>query len=497
MADDMRSDDLKFSPRIRRLFTRQGLTFKNSFSSFPLCCPARASFLTGTYPHNHQVYWHEKPYAYGAFDDSRTLATSLHSVGYNTGFVGKYLNKYGDHRSLVSGKPSWKYVPRGWTDWRAAFSDPGLAKVHGGVYNYFDTPYNINGRLDNSHRGTYQSVVVGDFAKGMARRFSSSRRRTGKPFFMYVNFVAPHNGGPRESDDPMFSTPARPAWVKGRFDNVRRASGIPRSGGPAEANMGDKRADMRRLSDLNRRERAAMAELTRQRAEAIFALDRQVARLVRQLKASGQWGRTIFVFTSDNGYFLGEHRLGPGKARTYEPSLRVPILVTGPGMRQGEPRYDPISLVDLSATILDAANAPAPHPADGQSRLDTLRRGDQGWAHPVVTEFFFPGKRKKSSVISDERLAVGVRVPRYAYTRYRGFEELYDLRTDPFQDQNVAYRKSYADVRRQLREMVRQTSDCAGKACLAPLPESLAASPAEERDLTRAWWRAMGRRYGW
>ena len=100
-------------------------------------------------------------------------------------------------------------------------------------------------------------------------------------------------------------------------------------------------------------------------------------------------------------------------------------------------------------------------------------------------------------MISDERLAVGVRVPRYSYTRYRGFEELYDLRTDPFQDQNVAYRKSYADVRRQLREMVRQTSDCAGKACLAPLPESLAASPAEERDLTRAWWRAMGRRYGW
>ena len=100
-------------------------------------------------------------------------------------------------------------------------------------------------------------------------------------------------------------------------------------------------------------------------------------------------------------------------------------------------------------------------------------------------------------MISDERLAVGVRVPRYAYTRYRGFEELYDLRTDPFQDQNVAYRKSYADVRRQLREMVRQTSDCAGKACLAQLPESLAASPAEERDLTRAWWRAMGRRYGW
>ena len=242
-----------------------------------------------------------------------------------------------------------------------------------------------------------------------------------------------------------------------------------------------------------------MAEVTRQRAEAIFALDRQVGRLVRRLKASDrQWGHTVFMFTSDNGYFLGEHRLRPGKARTYEPSLRVPILVTGPGMRQGEPRYDPISLVDLSATILDAGNAPPPRPADGQSRLDTLLRGDQGWVHPVVTEFYFPAKhRPASGVISDERLAVGVRVPRYAYIRYRRFEELYDLRRDPFQDQNVASRKKYADVRRQLRAMVRQTADCAGKECLAQLPEALAASPAQERDLTRAWWRAMGRRYGW
>ena len=240
-----------------------------------------------------------------------------------------------------------------------------------------------------------------------------------------------------------------------------------------------------------------MAELTRQRAEAIFAMDRQVSRLVRQLKASGQWERTIFVFTSDNGYFLGEHRLRPGKARTYEPSLRVPILVTGPGMRQGEPRYDPISLVDLSATILDAANAPAPRPADGQSRLDTLRRGDQGWAHPVVTEFFFPGRRAKSTVISDERLAVGVRVPQvrlHQVSRLRGA-----LRPA---------RGSLPGPERRLSQVVcRRAAPAAGdgppdvglrrKGVPRQLPESLAASPAQERDLTRAWWRAMGRRYGW
>jgi arylsulfatase A-like enzyme len=508
MADDMRSDDLKYTPLLRRLFAKRGLTFMNSFSPFPLCCPARASFLTGTYAHNHRVYWHDRPYGYGVFDDSRTIATSLRRAGYNTGFVGKYLNGYGRDRSLVRHGPSWNYVPRGWTDWRAAFTNPGLARIHGDVPHYYDTPYNINGRLDNSHRGEYQPVVVADFATRMSQRFSVSRRQSGKRFFMYVNFTSPHNGGPNESDDPAavrrgaarfaFGTPARPDWVKGRFDHIRRASGLPRSGGPAEANMRDKRDDMRRLPEPNRRERSAMAEVTRQRAEALFVMDRQIARLVRQLKASRQWRRTFFVFTSDNGYFLGEHRLRPQKARTYEPSLRVPILVTGPRMRQGERRYDPISLVDLSATILDAAGARPPRPTDGQSRLVTMRRGDQGWAHPEVTEFFLPPRRRpRDNVISDERFAVGVRVARYSYIKYRSFEELYDLRTDPFQDRNVASRSRYAEVRRQLLQLVRETADCAGPACLVPMPDSLAATPTEERELTLNWWRAMGRRYGW
>ena len=498
MADDMRSDDLEFAPALRRMFTKHGLTFKNSFSSFPLCCPARASFLTGTYPHNHHVYWHEAPYAYGAFDDSRTLATSLSSVGYNTGFIGKYLNKYGDHRSLVSGKPSWNYVPRGWTDWRAAFSDPGLAGVHGGVYNYFDTPYNINGLLDNSHRGTYQSVVVGDFATSMARRFSSSRRRTGKPFFMYVNFVAPHNGGPHESDDPEFNTPARPAWVRGRFDRVRRASGIPRGGGPTEARMSDKRSDMRKLSEPSPRERAALAEVTRQRAEAIFALDRQVNRLVRQLKASGQWGRTIFVFTSDNGYFLGEHRLRPGKARTYEPSLRVPILVTGPGMRTGRAalrpdqpgrpeRHDPRRR-ECPATAAGGRAEPPRHHAARRPGL-----GASG-GHRVLLPLQAPARPRRDLRRTPRRRSARPQVRLHQVPEFRGA-----LRPAQGPLPGSERRVSPAVRRRPTPAAGNGPADSRlrRRGVPPPLPDALAASPALERELTSAWWRAMGRRYGW
>ena len=117
MADDMRTDDLRFMPSVRRLLVGRGLNFRNSFSPYPLCCPARASFLTGRYAHNHHVYSHAKPYGFQSFDDHATIATALQQSGYQTGFVGKYLNGYGAERSLVTGGPSFRYVPAGWTDW--------------------------------------------------------------------------------------------------------------------------------------------------------------------------------------------------------------------------------------------------------------------------------------------------------------------------------------------------------------------------------------------
>jgi hypothetical protein len=115
----------------------------------------------------------------------------------------------------------------------------------------------------------------------------------------------------------------------------------------------------------------------------------------------------------------------------------------------------------------------------------------------VVTEFYLAAeKRGPSEVISDERLAIGVRVARYSYIRYRGFEELYDLHVDPFQDENVAGDPAYVDVQGQLRDVLASSADCAGRGCRGPLPPELATDPARERLLTRAWWQAIDRRYG-
>lgn len=503
MADDMRVDDLLFAPSVRRLVAARGLQFENSFSPYPLCCPARASFLTGQYAHNHRVDWHERPLGYGAFDDSRTLATSLRAAGYRTGFIGKYLNGYGRMRSRVSGKPSWRYTPRGWTDWVGALENPGGDRFHGDTYNYFDTPFNVNGRVDNRYRGRYQSNVIGDFSVQLARKYT----RDAKPFFLYVNYVAPHFGGPREKDDiravrrsdgrlEVFKSPARPRKIRGRFDSViKRGAGVPRGGGPLEKDVSDKPRVFAKLPEPTKRERRALRELTRQRAESIFVMDRQVRRLVRTLKKSGAWENTVFMFTSDNGYFLGEHRMRTGKVRAHEPSLRVPLVLTGPGMRSGEKRYDPITTLDLSASILDLADAGAPRSADGVTRVPTMLGGDRGWSTPVVTESAIPGKGR---TFTAGRTSVGLRTARYSLIlNKRGRHELYDLLRDPLQDTNVYRAASHRAVRQRLLDTLTSVKDCSGAGCRAQLPSDLRSSAVQNAALNRHYWRTVNGTYGW
>ncbi|PVG83353.1 hypothetical protein DDE18_08655 [Nocardioides gansuensis] len=505
MADDMRFDELRFAPTVSRL-ARHGVTFANAFSSFPLCCPARASFLTGQHAHNHGVLWHEPPYAFGSFDDSRTIATSMQAAGYGTGYVGKYLNRYGEDDSLVTGQESWQYVPPGWTEWIGAFEDPGLRGVWGGTYNYFSTPYNHDGVTEN-HGGVYQTGVVGAYSRELARDLAGEA-----PFFAHVNFLAPHFGGPDEPDDPgkvpdargrrtKIKTPARPWQVEGRFDKlITHSLGVPRSGGATEADVRDKPAYIRSRPELTRQERLALRELSRQRAEAILAMDKEIAALKTELEALGEWEDTVLVFTSDNGYYLGEHRLRQGKVNGHEPSLRVPLVMTGPGLRDGSVRYAPTTLVDLTATLLDFGGAAAPRQADGASRVPALFGADEGWTTPVLIESAHGPRGKENGfapLSKDARTAIGVRTARYTYIRYRnGDTELYDLATDPHQMESLHSSKAHADLRRALAQVWQQLRYCAGAGCRAPLPDSLSTTADQTRELTDAWLAAHHKRYG-
>jgi arylsulfatase A-like enzyme len=299
-----------------------------------------------------------------------------------------------------------------------------------------------------------------------------------------------------------FDTPSRPDWVKGRFDSViTRAPGMPAGGGPSEADMSDKPEFMQQVPEPNQAELTAMTNVARQRAEAVYVLDQEVGGIVQELRDTHEWGNTILMFTSDNGYFMGEHRRRTGKIMAQEPSLRVPFLVTGPGMRQAAKRYDPISTVDITATIIDLAHAERfrDYVGDGMSKRDTFYSGDQGWTVPIQDE----GRIGNAELLAgnapgfdDPRNTIGIRTPRYSFIEYRtGEMELYDLKRDPNQLHSMATNPTYAKRLDALDRLWWRFKDCKGLSCHATLPRALRATKAEERRLTKRYWTGVHERY--
>ncbi|MGN6129497.1 MAG: sulfatase family protein [Nocardioidaceae bacterium] len=487
MADDARNDDLRFMPNVRHLIGDKGVRFVNTFSPQPLCCPARASVDTGQYSHNHHVWSHVSPYGFRALRDKETLPVWLHRAGYDTTFLGKYLNGYGEQR-LRNGKSSLRYVPPGWTDWEGSV-DGGVKaspQLDGGTYRYYDTTVNMNGTLV-PHRGTYQTYLYSHLAQLMFRREARSPR----PFFSWLSFVAPHHGLPHESDDPppmvrsdgkreTFGNPARPPDVWGRFDDmVKRAPGYH-----GEKDVSDKPFFIRDNPPLSEAEQQAVLEDTRQRAEALSVLDDEVAHLMAVLRRTGELKHTYVVFTSDNGYFLGEHRMRQGKILPYEPSLRVPLLIRGPGIPAGQVRTDPFLMTDFAPTFLQAAGAPIPAMVDGVGMLGVAQHGDRGWTRGILTE---TGPRAVGSDVAESdnflvakggpsplRFSQGVRTGRYLYVEHASRErELYDLKSDPREVTNLVDRPGMRRVRRALAHELDVLRNCVGRACAKPLPPLL------------------------
>jgi len=490
MVDDMRDDDVRYMPWTRRLVGDRGVRFVNSFVPLPRCCPARASVLTGLYPHNHGVYDVRPPYGFSSFDDSSTLATWLQDAGYWTGYLGKYLHEYGAAPPYgAQAGNSLHYVPPGWENWRASI-DGGLPWDHpkaGSTYSFLDTTLSRNGKGLDNYEGRFQTGLYGTLAEKILQR----RARSSQPFFYYLSFTAPHAGLPVEPDDPTlhprnagrdwFQTTARPRWTWGMFDDVIKAAP---GADWADPDISDKPPFIKNDPPLNRTEKAALLELTRQRAEAMAAVDRQVRRIIGVLRETRVLERTLVVFTSDNGFFLGEQRRRQGKVLPYEPSIRVPLLMRGPGIPAGGTRHDPFMSIDFAPTLAAAAGIAPPAPVDGASMWSVARNGDKGWDRPVLTEtgsMFnqvrdtdLAGGTLEKDELRDPRFMIGIRTGRYLYTdAASGMTELYDLRRDPQQYDNVARDPAYARTVTLLRTALERARACRGTECHGPLPEEL------------------------
>jgi N-acetylglucosamine-6-sulfatase len=471
MVDDMRKDELRFMPATRKWLGAGGATFVSAIAPNPLCCPARASVLTGLHAHNHKVWSHVKPYGFHAFDDRSSLPVWLRRAGYTTTYLGKYLNGYGEQPPFgrTTGR-SVQYVPPGWSQWRASI-DGGLPATHpkdGGTYRFFDTTLNNHGRGYLAYPGRYQTDVYADLTVASINRLAPRSA----PFFSYVSFTAPHGGGPREADDPRpvydtwsrrwdtMVTPARPKRVHGRFD-----AAIPQA--PGRAWYAEPATDLRPayydVPPISEGEWGSIREAARQRAESLAVVDHAVDRIMIALRRSGELGRTLVVFTSDNGYFLGEQRIRQGKSYPYSASGRVPLLVRGPGIPAGAVRQDPYLTIDHAATLAQTAGVTPPYATDGISMLGVARNGDKGWARGVLTETA-PGADGRGPVL-------GLRTWRYLYTDWRaGAEELFDLARDPAERHNVAARPEYAAVLTLMRQELGRQRSCRALTCRQAMP---------------------------
>ena len=300
------TDDLDFAsaqkmPEIRSLLVEEGTSFDEAFVSHPVCCPSRATILTGLYDHNHNVLSNNFPS--GGFEkfvaeghETESSAVHLQEAGYQTAFFGKYLNEY------PADDPT--HVPPGWDEWYGKLDEQRL----------YDYRINENGEVVS-----YGSVIEDfftDILSNQATDFVGRAAPEDQPFFAYVAPTAPHG-------------PATPAE---RHEGTFAEEEAPRPPSYDEEDVSDKPSPINDAERISEEEASSIDDYYRQRLESMLAVDEMVASLVQQLEDAGELENTYIFFTSDNGWFQGEHRVQFGKNRPYEESARVPLFVRGPGV---------------------------------------------------------------------------------------------------------------------------------------------------------------------
>jgi N-acetylglucosamine-6-sulfatase len=459
MTDDQTVADLHSMGLTRSLLAAQGVTFRRSYVSYPVCCPSRATYLSGQYAHNHRVLGNYLPTGgYRRFDKLENLPVWLSRAGYHTAHVGRYLNGYGSDTPAD--------VPPGWSEWYGA--------VGSSAYRMWGFTLNENGRrrtygnLLSSDPALYQTDVLRDRALGVIRRRAARRQ----PFFMSIAFLAPHLES--EGVDELTYTGLRPAprhqW---RFARAR----LPRPRSFNEWDVSDKPRSIRRRLRLDSWDVSDITSRYRWRQESLLAVDEAVRAIVEELARDGALDNTYLIFTSDNGFMQGEHRIPSGKVLPYDPSTRVPLIIRGPGIPAGEVSGALVGNIDLAPTILELAGTTPAKVVDGRTLLPFARDPERLSARPFLHETggrrYVPGGDVDAGELPTSRRLLtyrAVRTRRWLWVEYRGgTRELYDLVRDPAQlrsrHADPRYRRTRAALHRVLRRLVR----CSGSRCRRPV----------------------------
>jgi arylsulfatase A-like enzyme len=439
MADDLDNRSLNklvkagLAPNIKGKIIDKAVTFSNSFSTFPLCCPSRATFLTGQYPHNHGVMHNLLPEGGVAkFEDSSSIAIWLNNSGYHTGYVGKYLNQYGVDTPGT-------YIPPGWNDWQAT--------VGPSTYQMYSYIINDNGNLVTYGKNEkhYQTDIL---ALRAIQYIQEREPQDATPFFLYINPLAPHTDRTTQycaMNYGLMQTVKPPARYIGTTDHIP----LPKPPSFNESDVSDKPVASI-AAPLSAAQIACLDDHFHNRLESMRAVDDLVRKVVNNLNNYGELDNTVVVFTSDNGYLLGEHRFRE-KTRLYEESIRVPLYIRIPGI-QTQTIGKLVTNNDLAPTFLELAGAQAGLPIDGRSLIPLIEDPDLEW---------------RKAFLIDTRGYSAIRTEDYIYARHHltNETEMYDLVKDPYELSSVSGEFPWIEKIPALEEWRKSLLGCAAETC--------------------------------
>ena len=424
VTDDLDARTARLMPRVQSLVAGQGVSFERAYVTNPLCAPSRASILTGQYAHNHGVLTNQT--ASGGFAKFRrsepvALPTWLRAAGYHTVLLGKYLNGYPSSR-----EPG--HVAPGWSEWFALF----------GGYHFYK--YFVNHDGDVLHYGRaaadYETDVLAARLEGVIRGAGT------EPLFLYLAPSAPHH-------------PARPAR---RHESALPDAKAPRPPSWLEPDVSDKPAWVRG-EPASPEAGGRIDQIERRRRQSLLAVDELLDALFLALQKTGRLPNTYVVFTSDNGFQLGEHRQ-VGKGTPYEEAIRVPLYVRGPGVPVARTRDEAVLNIDLAPTLAGLAGAKPAIAVDGVSfaRLLGADPGSGAWRRDFLVEHW-------SEDPGDIPSFTALRSGSLCYVEYAtGEREYYDLAQDPYQLQNRSATTPLATLK-PLADRLGRLRTCKAESC--------------------------------
>ena len=417
LTDDLALNLVPYMPHVLAL-EKSGTTFSNYTVTDSLCCPSRSSIFAGKPPHDTGVFTNSAPDGgfdvfHGRGEENDTFATALQKAGYRTAMMGKYLNGYKPAKTLGGSQP---YVPPGWTEWDVA----------GNGYPEFN--YNLNENHQVRHYGSTPADYLTDVLSAKGQGFIAASAAAHSPFFLEIATFAPHGPytpAPRDANSfPTLQAPQTPAY-----------NTLPAHPPAWLANR----------PPLTPQQQNRISTVFRKRVQDVQAVDRMIADLQTTLTKAGVADNTDVIFSSDNGFHLGEYRLAAGKMTAFDTDVHVPLVAAGPGIAAGQSVSDPVQNTDLCPTFEQLGKAPTPADVDGHSLVPLLNGPPPSdWRTAAVVEHHgpdtdpadpdLPGKNSGNPP-SYNALRTNV----YTYVEYNnGSKEYYDRSTDPNELNNTA-----------------------------------------------------------